>query len=121
MKLGIVYDFLSTRQLVSLIGPAHARYFLLSGQLIDATRAREIGLVNDVFDALDDEVAAFVEVLCSRSQTSIRGMNRVIEKILAGQGETDAEIEGIRSAAVHGADYAEGVAAFLERRPPRFR
>ncbi|WP_236794568.1 enoyl-CoA hydratase/isomerase family protein [Amycolatopsis sp. GM8] len=119
-KLGIVYDFRSTRQLVSLIGPAHARYFLLSGQLIGAARASEIGLVNDVFGSLEDEVAAFVATLCSRSQASIRGMNRVIEKILTGQTETDAEIEEIRLAAVHGEDYAEGVSAFLERRTPEF-
>jgi enoyl-CoA hydratase/carnithine racemase len=121
-KLGIVYDFLSTRQLVSLIGPAHTRYILLSGKFIDAARAREIGLVNDVFPAgaLEPEMESFVDILGQRSQTSIRGTNRIIEKILSGQGETDAEVEAIRSAAVHGADYAEGVAAFLEHRPPRF-
>ncbi|MTD57092.1 enoyl-CoA hydratase-related protein [Amycolatopsis pithecellobii] len=118
-KLGIVYHFLSTRQLVSLVGPAHARYLLLSGELIDAVRAREIGLVNDVFPALEDEVAEFAATLCARSQASIRGMNRIIGKIVAGQTETDAEIEEIRAAAVHD-DYPEGVAAFLERRPPRF-
>lgn len=119
-KLGIVYDFLSTRQLVSLVGPAHARFFLLSGQLIDAARAREIGLVNDVFTDLDAEVASFVDVLCGRSQTSVRGMNRIIGKIAGGQTETDAEVERIRLDAIHGEDYAEGVAAFLERRPPKF-
>jgi enoyl-CoA hydratase/carnithine racemase len=121
-KLGIVYGFVSTRQLVSLIGPAHARFFLLSGQLIDAARAREIGLLNDAFPAgaFEHEVASFVATLCSRSQASIRGTNRIVEKILLGQEESDAEIDAIRAAAIHGEDYAEGVAAFLERRPPRF-
>lgn len=121
-KLGIVYDFTSTRALVELVGPANARYFLLSGLLVDATRAREIGLVNDVFDPEQLEAATmdFVRTLCSRSQASIRGMNRVIEKILAGQEESDTEVEQLRRAAVEGEDYAEGVAAFLGRRPPRF-
>lgn len=121
-KLGIVYDFLSTRALVALLGPAHARSLLLSGELIDATRAREIGLVNDVFDPVDLEAATrdFAATLCTRSQASIRGMNRIIDKILSGQQESDAEVEDIRRAATEGADYAEGVAAFLERRSPRF-
>ncbi|PRX46144.1 enoyl-CoA hydratase/carnithine racemase [Prauserella shujinwangii] len=121
-KLGIVYDFLSTRQLVALVGPAHARYFLLSGLLIDSTRAREIGLVNDVFapSALEESTMDFVGTLCARSQASIRGMNRIIEKILSGHEETDSEVERIRLDAVHGEDYAEGVAAFLERRTPTF-
>lgn len=121
-KLGIVYHFESTRQLVSLVGPAHAKYFLLSGELISAGRAREIGLLNDVFPAgdLEPSTRAFVSTLCSRSQAAVRGMNRIIEKIVAGQGTPDAEVEEIRSAALHGVDYAEGVAAFLERRPPRF-
>ncbi|MEU5262735.1 enoyl-CoA hydratase-related protein [Amycolatopsis sp. NPDC021455] len=121
-KLGIVYHFGSTRQLVSLVGPAHAKYFLLSGELIDAGRAREIGLLNDVFPAgeLEPSTLAFVSTLCSRSQASVRGMNRIIEKIVAGQETPDAEVEEIRADALHGVDYAEGVAAFLERRPPRF-
>ncbi|WP_328610532.1 enoyl-CoA hydratase-related protein [Amycolatopsis sp. NBC_00345] len=121
-KLGIVYHFDSTRQLVSLVGPAHAKYFLLSGELVGAVRAREVGLVNDVFEAeeLAGATAAFVATLCSRSQASVRGMNRIIEKIVAGQETTDAEVEDIRLAALHGEDYAEGVDAFLNRRPPKF-
>ncbi|RZQ65559.1 enoyl-CoA hydratase/isomerase family protein [Amycolatopsis suaedae] len=119
-KLGIVYDFASTRQLVGLIGPAHARYFLLSGLLIDAARAREIGLVNEVPADLEAYTREFLATLGSRSQYSVRGMNRIIEKILDGQAESDAEVDRIRLGALHGEDYAEGVAAFLERRTPKF-
>ncbi|WP_410645994.1 enoyl-CoA hydratase/isomerase family protein [Amycolatopsis sp. cmx-4-54] len=121
-KLGIVYHFGSTRQLVSLVGPAHAKYFLLSGELVDARRAREIGLLNDVFpaDELEAATGKFVDTLASRSQASVRGMNRIIEKIVAGQKESDTEVDEIRLGALHGEDYAEGVAAFLARRPPKF-
>ena len=121
-KLGIVYDFRSTRQLVSLIGPAHARYLLLSGELIGAARAAEIGLVNEVLgaDELDTRAEEFARTLCTRSQASVRGMNEIIGRIVGGQAESDTEVERIRSEAIHGADYAEGVAAFLERRAPEF-
>ena len=121
-KLGIVYDFESTRQLVSLVGPARARYLLLSGELIDAARAREIGLVDDVVPAGELEQVAdrFAATIASRSQASVRGMNRIIGKIAAGQHEPDDEVRHIRLRALTGEDYAEGVAAFLERRPPRF-
>ncbi|MBB4683207.1 enoyl-CoA hydratase/isomerase family protein [Amycolatopsis jiangsuensis] len=121
-RLGIVYQYPSTRALVSLVGPAHAKYLLLSGELLAAPRAREIGLVHDVFPAAELAAATsrFVETLCSRSQASIRGMNRMIEKIVAGQEEADQEVEDIRLAVLHGADYAEGVDAFLTRRAPQF-
>lgn len=121
-KLGIVYDFPSTRALVDLVGPAHARYLLLSGELIDAARAREIGLVNDVLEPADLETSTLelARTLGSRSQLAARGMNRLVEKVLAGVEDADEEVVAIRRAAVESEDYAEGVAAFLERRPPRF-
>lgn len=124
-KLGIIYDYTSTHQLVSLVGPANARYFLLSAKLVGADRAREMGLVNDVYPdgELDAAVEDFVATLATRSQTSVRGMNRIIGKIAAGSNnaaEPDDEIDQLRRDAIHGADYAEGVAAFLERRTPRF-
>ncbi|MEU0039271.1 enoyl-CoA hydratase/isomerase family protein, partial [Streptomyces sp. NPDC006333] len=64
-KLGIVYPASATRRLVSLVGPATAKYLLFSGELIDAERALRTGLVDEVLagDELDKRVTEFARVL----------------------------------------------------------
>lgn len=114
-KLGIVYPSSSTRRLVSLVGPASAKYLLFSGELIDAGRALRTGLVDEVLPAgeLDKRVAEFTAVLASRSQLT----QAAAKEFAAGRLDRDAHWgEQART----GGDTAEGVAAFLERRTPRF-
>lgn len=114
-KLGIVYPSSATRRLVSLVGPATAKYLLFSGELIDAERALRTGLVDEVLpaDELDDRVAEFTRVLVSRSQ-----LTQAAAKEFA-DGRTDRDAHWSAQARGNG-DTAEGVAAFLERREPRF-
>lgn len=114
-KLGIVYPSSSTRRLVSLVGPASAKYLLFSGELIDAGRALRTGLVDEVLPAgeLGKRVAEFTAVLASRSQLT----QAAAKEFAAGRLDRDAHW-GEQARA--GGDTAEGVAAFLERREPRF-
>ncbi|MEV1061926.1 enoyl-CoA hydratase/isomerase family protein [Streptomyces sp. NPDC050263] len=114
-KLGIVYASSATRRLVSLVGPATAKYLLFSGELIDAERALRTGLVDEVLpaDGLDRRVAEFTRVLVSRSQ-----LTQAAAKEFAN-GRTDRDAHWSAQARAAG-DTAEGVAAFLERREPRF-
>ncbi|CAL9633847.1 enoyl-CoA hydratase/isomerase family protein [Streptomyces levis] len=114
-KLGIVYPSSSTRRLVSLVGPATAKYLLFSGELIDAERALRTGLVDEVLPAggLGKRVAEFARVLVSRSQ-----LTQAAAKEFA-DGRTDRDAHWAAQARASG-DTAEGVAAFLERRQPRF-
>ncbi|MEU1014316.1 enoyl-CoA hydratase/isomerase family protein [Streptomyces sp. NPDC005900] len=114
-KLGIVYPSSSTRRLVSLVGPATAKYLLFSGELIGAERALRTGLVDEVLPAggLDARVAEFARVLATRSQLT----QAAAKEFAAGRMDRDAHwTEQARL----GGDTAEGVAAFLERRQPRF-
>ncbi|MDX3115324.1 MULTISPECIES: enoyl-CoA hydratase/isomerase family protein [Streptomyces] len=114
-KLGIVYPSSATRRLVSLVGPATAKYLLFSGELIDAERALRTGLIDEALpaDELDDRVEEFTRVLVSRSQ-----LTQAAAKEFA-DGRTDRDAHWNAQARGAG-DTAEGVAAFLERREPRF-
>ncbi|MBW5420856.1 enoyl-CoA hydratase/isomerase family protein [Streptomyces sp. BG9H] len=115
-KLGIVYPASSTRRLVSLVGPATAKYLLFSGELIGAERALRTGLVDEVLPAggLDKRVAEFTRVLASRSQLT----QAAAKEFTAGR--TDRDAYWAAEQARPDGDTAEGVAAFLERRQPRF-
>jgi enoyl-CoA hydratase/carnithine racemase len=114
-RLGIVYPASSTRRLVSLVGPATAKYLLFTAELIDAGRALRTGLVDEVLPAgeLDGRTAELTRVLVSRSQLT----QAAAKEFTAGRTDRDAHWA---ARARGGGDTAEGVAAFLERRPPRF-
>ncbi|MDX3527420.1 enoyl-CoA hydratase/isomerase family protein [Streptomyces sp. ID05-39B] len=114
-KLGIVYPSSATRRLVALVGPSTAKYLLFSGELIDTERALHTGLVDEVlpFGELDARVEDFTRVLVSRS-----GLTQAAAKEFA-DGRTDRDAHWSAQARGSG-DTAEGVAAFLERREPRF-
>ncbi|MFC9060214.1 enoyl-CoA hydratase/isomerase family protein [Streptomyces sp. NPDC057074] len=114
-RLGVVYPASATRRLVALTGPAAAKYLLFSGELIDAARALRTGLVDEVLPEgeLDKRVAEFTRVLASRSL-----LTQAAAKEFAN-GRTDRDAHWAGQARGSG-DTAEGVAAFLERRQPRF-
>ncbi|MFC0599292.1 enoyl-CoA hydratase/isomerase family protein [Streptomyces palmae] len=116
-RLGVVYPPSSTRRLERLVGPGTAKYLLFSAELIDAQRALRTGLVDEVLPGgtLGERVAEFTAVLASRSQLS-----QVAAKEFMAGPDDPARLAYWAEQARHSGEEAEGVAAFLERRPPRF-
>ena len=121
-KLGIVYSATSTKQLVDAVGPAWARQILVTGELVDAATALRIGLVNELHpaDAVVPRAVALAETMASRAQVSVRGAKTIISRITEGHFDEDDTVLALYEASVTSADYAEGVQAFLAKRPPRF-
>lgn len=119
-KLGIVYNFTSTRQLVAAVGPAWAKQILFSGDLIDAATALRIGLVNEVHADPDERVAELAGTIASRAPVSVRGAKDIVNRIVGGQDDEDDGVRELYEAAVVSDEYAEGVAAFLAKRTPNF-
>ena len=120
-KVGIVYTPSSTKALIDLVGPAMTKYLLFSGELIDAEDALRAGLVDRLVAAadLEEEVHRFADVLASRSALSQRATKEVIAALTSGS-DGEAEVARWYRETIGAGELAEGVAAFAERRTPRF-
>ena len=124
VKVAIVADMGSLQRLPAIIGDGHLRELALTGKDVDAARAREIGLVNDVLpDAAAASAAAheFAREVAANSPLVVRGVKEVLD-----EARRSAVADGLRYVAAWNAaflpshDLREAVNAFLERRPPTY-
>ncbi len=120
-KVGLVYSMTGSRRLVEAVGPAWAKQLLFLGDQISAETALRIGLVNEVLppEEVVPYAVAMAERLAGRAQVSVTSSKRIIGQILAGERE-DETVHALYEKGYSSADYAEGIAAFTEKRPPRF-
>ena len=126
-KLGLVYSHTGLRRFIDAIGAPRTRELFLLGRYIDAPTALQWGLVNQVAPAEELEAVA-LEVaaeLAGNAPLSQLGNKRVIAELLDAEGELLAEVEeeliGLRRASFASRDMREGMKAFAEKRPPRWR
>lgn len=122
VKLGLIYSVQDSKQLVDLVGPAHAKSILFTGRLVSAEEALRIGLVNALHpaSALEVETHALAAAIAANSQWGVRGIKRIIRMILNGVTDDTPETEDMFRQSFGGDDYREGVDAFLNRRAPKF-
>jgi len=126
VKLGLHPDWGGSVGLSRLVNPAIAAELMLTGDTLDATRAQALGLVNQIVPA--EQLEPVVEALCRRLAAGPADtFARIKASLLRNQGlDTDTlharlEAEGTQmKAAMRHSDAKEGLAAFLEKRAPRF-
>ena len=126
-KLGLVYSHTGLRRFIDIIGVARTRELFLLGRNIEARRALEWGLVNEVVIGTDLEETAlgWAREMAANAPLSVQGNKRVIREILRAEGELDPDVEqeliALREASFASEDMKEGVRAFGEKRPARWR
>jgi enoyl-CoA hydratase len=123
VRLGIHPGGGATYMLARLLGPARAAEMLLSGELVDAPRAVEMGLVNRLVDDADlaATAAALAATIAANAPRAVRATKRALRLALDADLAAMLEVEGLAQAATQeSADAGEGWAAFRERRAPRF-
>jgi len=115
-RMGIVADLGALHRLPRIVAAGHAAELIYTGKDIDAARAKEIGLVNDVHadhDAVLAAAHALAADIASNSPLAVQG-----SKALFGKGLDDVAVWN--AAFMHSEDLDEAVAAFFEKRAPRF-
>jgi len=122
-RLGIIYPTRALERVVRLVGPSAAKHLLFSAELIDAEHALRIGLLDEVHAPVDADarVDAFVTLLATeRSQLTQRASKAMIDAVVAQGSVDDDLVETWAREMSASTDAQEGIAAFLERRSPRF-
>jgi enoyl-CoA hydratase len=116
IDLGIVPGWGGTQRLARVCGLGVAKELVLTGRMIDAEEALRIGLVNAVADPVLDHALGVARKLAEKSPVALRVAKRLLN-LSPGALEREAEEFGDLFASE---DAKEGLAAFAEKRPPKF-
>jgi 2-(1,2-epoxy-1,2-dihydrophenyl)acetyl-CoA isomerase len=123
LKLGLVPGDGGTWILPRVIGHSRAAELFYTGEVIDAERACEWGLVSRVVapEALMDEARALAVKIAAMPPQALRATKTLLRQGRSVTYDTALELAATTQAHMHHTeDHAEGVAALLEKRPPRF-
>jgi len=123
-KLGLSGDYGGSWFMTKLVGPAKAREIYFTSDRVDAATCLELGLFNRVVpkEALAEETFTLAAKIAAGPPIALRYMKANLNRALEEDLETCLRYEADRM--VRGAqseDYTEAVAAFAEKRAPRFR
>ncbi len=122
VSLGLIPGYGGTQRLPKLIGKGQAMQMILTGDMIDAQQAYELGLVNEVI-AQDKLIARAEEILQKIFTRSRVAITNAIAAINAAEDrqQNGNKVEMDAFGHLFGTeDFKEGVSAFLGKRPPNF-
>ena len=126
VKLGRIYYYTAVQRLMQLIGLGATKEMLLSGRLIKAPRAKEIGLINVVFSTPGLEAYTYNlarELAQENAPLAMQATKKMLKKLLVSEINTDLqnELQALTDWINQSQDAQEGPLAFMEKRKPIFK
>jgi 2-(1,2-epoxy-1,2-dihydrophenyl)acetyl-CoA isomerase len=124
INIGLIPDSGGSYFVTRILGPARAFEWLASGRRLTAAEAHAWGLVSEVVEA-EALAARAAELAAQLAELPTRGVGmtkRLLDHAVTATLDEQLEREAqLQAAATQTEDFKEGVAAFLEKRPPKFR
>ena len=125
-KIGIPYNASGLVHFTNLVGVHKAKEMFFTAQPVGADEARNNGFVNHVVDAEDLEsfTMKIAETIAANAPLAVQSLKAEFRLLTRGHhidAETAEEIQAVRRKVYDSEDYAEGIRAFKEKRPPRFQ
>jgi 2-(1,2-epoxy-1,2-dihydrophenyl)acetyl-CoA isomerase len=124
INIGLIPDSGGSYFVTRILGPARAFEWLASGRRLTAAEAHAWGLVSEVVEsgALSARAAELAAQLAELPTRGVGMTKRLLDHAVTASLDEQLEREAqLQAAATQTEDFKEGVAAFLEKRPPRFR
>ncbi len=119
--LGNTLSMQALARMVALIGPARAKEILFTARFVEADEGRLAGLFSEVVepDRLEARALEVAEQIAANAPLTIRSLKESIRRLML-HGRID-EAEDLVLMCYQSDDFKEGVSAFLEKRPPRWK
>ncbi len=123
INLGIIPGFGGTQRLCRLVGKARAKELCMTGRMVTAQEAFDMGLVARIFSAetLVEETLKIAKTIADKGRVALRAVKHVIDDGFDVDLKTACALEADAfSVCCASPDQKEGTTAFLEKRPPKF-
>jgi enoyl-CoA hydratase/carnithine racemase len=127
VRLGLIYSHTGLRRFIDVCGVAATSELFLTGRNIDVRRALAIGLVNEALppEHFERRAVALAAEAASGAPLAIAGNKRIMRTLRRHAWslppEVERELVELRASCFTSDDFHEGVRAFAEKRPPRWK
>lgn len=121
-RLGITYPSDAVQDIVSALGPQMAKVALFTGAPMSAQKMAAAGFLLEAVaaDALEGEISPLADAIAANAPLTLQASKIAVRSIMERDGDLLREAEALGNSTFESADYAEGRAAFAERRKPVF-